>query len=195
MPTNLEARVAGALTNVRNPRVDNDVISAGMVRDLVVGSDGIVSFTFMLSADDPASLVRETRAALRDVTGVTDVKIEVVEPKAGPSPRPHTHEPAAAPPPAPAADLSSLGRVIAISSGKGGVGKSTVSANVAVDLARRGSRVGLMDADIYGPNIPRMFGLVDKPPVRGNRIIPLERYGVKVMSLGLLVERDAPAIW
>jgi ATP-binding protein involved in chromosome partitioning len=70
-----------------------------------------------------------------------------------------------------------------------------VAANVAVELARRGSQVGLMDADIYGPNIPRMFGLDDKPPVRGNRIIPLERYGVKVMSLGLLVERDAPAIW
>jgi ATP-binding protein involved in chromosome partitioning len=75
------------------------------------------------------------------------------------------------------------------------VGKSTVSANLAVEMARRGARVGLMDADVYGPNIPRMFGLTDKPAVRGTRIVPLERYGVKVMSLGLLVERDAPAIW
>src|SRR5438045_354634 len=118
MATTLEARVAGALTNVRNPRVDNDVISAGMVHDLVVGSDGVVSLTFMLAADDPAGLVRETRAALREVNGVTDVKIEVVEPRTGSASRPHAHEPAATPPTAPAADLASLGRILAISSGK-----------------------------------------------------------------------------
>jgi ATP-binding protein involved in chromosome partitioning len=192
MASSLEARVAGALTNVRNQRVDNDVISAGMVRDLVVGGDGVVSLTFVLSTDDPAGLVRETRSALKAVEGVTEVKIQVVQPHAG-----QTGRPAPSPPPvsAPAADLSSLGRILAVSSGKGGVGKSTVSANLAVELARRGAQVGLMDADIYGPNIPRMFGLTDKPAVRGSRLLPLERYGVKVMSLGLLVERDAPAIW
>jgi ATP-binding protein involved in chromosome partitioning len=201
MPSSLEARVAGALTNVRNPRVDNDVISAGMVRDLVTRPDGVVSLTFILSADDPASLVRETRAALKEVEGVTEVKINVAEPTgaggsasrpSGPGPVP-THQHAAVPPPP--ADLPALGRIVAVSSGKGGVGKSTVSANLAVELARRGAKVGLMDADIYGPNIPRMFGLSDKPEIRAGRIVPLERYGVKVMSLGLLVERDAPAIW
>ena len=196
MPSNLEARVAGALTNVRNPRVDNDVISAGMVRDLVVAPDGTVSFTFLLSSDDPAGLVRETRAALKEVEGVRDVRIEVVEPQTAGSGRPVHAAPAPAPPaPAPTADVAGLGRIIAVSSGKGGVGKSTVSANLAVELARLGSRVGLMDADVYGPNIPRMFGLTAKPAIRGTRIVPLERYGVKVISLGLLVERDAPAIW
>jgi len=192
MPNTLEARVAGALTNVRNPRVDNDVISAGMVRDLVVASDGRVSLTFVLSRDDPATLVRDTRAALKDLHGVTDVRIQVVEPQA---PRAI----GAAAPPAPSApeqpDFGNLGRVLAISSGKGGVGKSTVAANLAIGLAGRGAQVGLMDADVYGPNIPRMFGLTEKPAVRGTRIVPLERYGVKLMSLGLLVERDAPAIW
>jgi len=88
-----------------------------------------------------------------------------------------------------------LGRVLAISSGKGGVGKSTVAVNLAVALAQDGARVGLMDADIYGPNVPRMFGVFDKPPVIGGKIQPLEAYGVKLMSLGFLVERDAPAIW
>jgi ATP-binding protein involved in chromosome partitioning len=88
-----------------------------------------------------------------------------------------------------------LGRVIAISSGKGGVGKSTVSANLAVALARAGHRVGLMDADIYGPNIPRMMGVDQKPEVHDQKIQPLEAHGVKLMSLGLIVERDAPAIW
>jgi ATP-binding protein involved in chromosome partitioning len=84
---------------------------------------------------------------------------------------------------------------VAVSSGKGGVGKSTVSANLAVALAAAGHSVGLMDADVYGPNIPRMFGTFDKPPVVDGRIRPLTAHGVKLMSLGFLVERDAPAIW
>src|SRR5256885_527843 len=88
-----------------------------------------------------------------------------------------------------------LGRILAISSGKGGVGKSTVAVNIAVALAQQGARVGVMDADIYGPNIPRMFGVFEKPPVIGGKIQPLEAHGVKLMSLGFLVERDAPAIW
>jgi ATP-binding protein involved in chromosome partitioning len=88
-----------------------------------------------------------------------------------------------------------LGKVIAVSSGKGGVGKSTVAVNMAVSLAQQGLRVGLMDADIYGPNIPRMFGLFDRPGVVGGRIQPLEAHGVKLISLGFLVDRDAPAIW
>jgi ATP-binding protein involved in chromosome partitioning len=88
-----------------------------------------------------------------------------------------------------------LGKVIAVSSGKGGVGKSTVAVNVAVALAQRGLRVGVMDADIYGPNIPRMFGLFDRPTVVAGRIQPLEAHGVKLISLGFLIDRDAPAIW
>jgi ATP-binding protein involved in chromosome partitioning len=90
-----------------------------------------------------------------------------------------------------------LGRVIAVSSGKGGVGKSTVAVNLAVALAAAGSRVGLMDADIYGPNLPRMLGLHERPQVDENRnkIVPLEAHGVKVISLGLLIDKDQPAIW
>lgn len=198
MPNTLQARVAGALTNVRNPRVDNDVISAGMVQDLAVSADGVVSFAFLLGRDDPAHLVRDARRAVQEVKGVTDVKIDVVEPR-GAAPATGTaaaggHGHAHAAPPKPP-DLSSLGRVLAISSGKGGVGKSTVAANLAAALAQSGQRVGVMDADIYGPNIPRMFGVNEKPEVRGGRIIPLEAHGVKLMSLGLMVERDAPAIW
>jgi ATP-binding protein involved in chromosome partitioning len=85
--------------------------------------------------------------------------------------------------------------VLAISSGKGGVGKSTVSANLAAALAAAGYRVGLKDADVYGPNIPRMFGAEGKPEVVQGKIQPLEAHGVKLMSLGFIVERDAPAIW
>ena len=88
-----------------------------------------------------------------------------------------------------------LGRVIAISSGKGGVGKSTIATNLAVALARSGSRVGLMDADIYGPNVPRMMGVNSPPSVVNEKIVPLEAHGVKLISLGFLIERDQPAIW
>lgn len=200
MANQIQALVAGALTNVRNPRVDNDVISAGMVEDLQISDDGGVSFTFLLARDDPATLVREARSAVRAVEGVTDVKVKVREPAAGPPPGQGARNapgagPGAVPPPPTPVEMPNLGHVIAISSGKGGVGKSTVSSNLAVELARGGSAVGLMDADVYGPNIPRMFGVDEKPPVVDGRIMPLERHGVKLMSLGFMIERDAPAIW
>ncbi len=101
---------------------------------------------------------------------------------------------AAVPAPTPVT-YPNLGRIVAVSSGKGGVGKSTVAVNLAIALARSGARVGLMDADIYGPNVPRMMGVDEPPRVVNERIIPLEAYGVKVMSLGFLIERDQPAIW
>ncbi|HEY3114036.1 MAG TPA: Mrp/NBP35 family ATP-binding protein [Gemmatimonadaceae bacterium] len=101
---------------------------------------------------------------------------------------------AAVPAPTPVA-YPHLGNIIAISSGKGGVGKSTVAANLAIALSNQGARVGLMDADIYGPNIPRMMGINAPPPVENEKIIPLQAYGVKIMSIGFLIERDQPAIW
>jgi metal-sulfur cluster biosynthetic enzyme len=100
MTNTLQAGVAGALTNVRNPRAGRDVISAGMVQDLVVGVDGTVSFTFLLTRDDPAALVREARQAVREVEGVTAVRINVSEPGGAPAPRATT--PGAGHPPAPA---------------------------------------------------------------------------------------------
>jgi ATP-binding protein involved in chromosome partitioning len=99
------------------------------------------------------------------------------------------------PPPQQPVTYPYLGQVIAISSGKGGVGKSTVASNLAVALARTGARVGLMDADIYGPNLPRMMGVNAPPAVVNEKIIPLEAHGVKLISLGFLIERDQPAIW
>jgi ATP-binding protein involved in chromosome partitioning len=172
-----------------------------MIRELTVSAEGKVSFTVLLSREDPATLVREARNAVKAIPGVQpdDVKITVVDPGGPPK---ATHGPPGVQPqstgsiPAPVpSELPRLGRVIAVSSGKGGVGKSTVAANLAIALAQQGQRVGLMDADIYGPNIPRMFGMYQKPLVVGGRIQPLAAHGVKLMSIGFLVDRDAPAIW
>jgi ATP-binding protein involved in chromosome partitioning len=99
------------------------------------------------------------------------------------------------PPPQQPVAYPELGQVIAISSGKGGVGKSTVASNLAVALRQGGARVGLMDGDIYGPNIPRMMGVNAPPAVLNEKIVPLEAHGVKVISLGFMIERDQPAIW
>jgi ATP-binding protein involved in chromosome partitioning len=101
---------------------------------------------------------------------------------------------AAVPAPTPV-NYPNLGRILAISSGKGGVGKSTVASNLAIALAKMGKRVGLMDADIYGPNIPRMMGVDEAPRVENEKMMPLSAHGVKLMSLGLIIERDQPAIW
>jgi ATP-binding protein involved in chromosome partitioning len=171
-----------------------------MIRDLAVSDDGRVAFTFLLAPDDPATLVRSARAAVAAVEGVRkdEIKISVTNPAGPPK---ATHGPPDAPgasprPPAPQPiEQPNLGKIIAVSSGKGGVGKSTVAANIAVALSQAGLQVGVMDADIYGPNIPRMFGVSERPLVVGGKIQPLEAHGVKLMSLGLLVERDAPAIW
>ena len=177
-----------------------DVLSAGMVKDLAVDEQGEVTFTFVLTRDDPPTLARAARKVTQAVAGVTAVRVNVTAAGAVPggtaprqaAPRP---TPGAVPPPPTPVEMRNLGKVLAISSGKGGVGKSTVSANLAVALANQGQRVGLMDADIYGPNIPRMMGVDQKPDVRGGKIQPLESHGVQLMSLGLIVERDAPAIW
>ncbi len=200
MASSLEARVVAALAAIRNPRLENDLLSAGMIRDLAVTDDGGVSFTFLLAPEDPATLVRQARSAVQGVEGVRrdELRINVTNP-AGPARATHGPPPTPAPasPPAPRApaEQPNLGRVLAISSGKGGVGKSTVAVNLAVALAQDGARVGVMDADVYGPNIPRMFGVFEKPPVLDGKIQPLKAHGVKLMSLGFLVERDAPAIW
>ena len=197
-PADLTAQVTAALAALQNPRVGRDVVAAGMVRDLAV-EDGAVRFTFLLGREDPATLARDARRAVKAVAGVTDVRVTVADPGAprpsaqGPGPRPAGM--ADVPPPPTAQEMPALGRVLAVSSGKGGVGKSTVSANLATALAARGFRVGLMDGDIYGPNIPRMMGVFDKPPVTAGKIQPLEGHGVKLMSLGFIVDRDAPAIW
>ena len=130
-----------------------------------------------------ASMASAPQAPARSGSGRA---LPVMEAAPAPKAPPRVPDPVAYP---------NLGRVIAISSGKGGVGKSTVAVNLAIALARAGKRVGIMDADIYGPNLPLMMGVDAAPAVRDDKIIPLEAHGVKVISLGFLIEKEQPAIW
>ena len=214
MSQTLQEGIAAALATVINPRTGSDVATAEMIRDIATTTAGKVRLTILLSPHDPATLVREVHEAVSRVAGVTDVRVDVkdaaeadgraaAKPTPPPAPSPArtlpvmNTAPAAAPRPSAPTPVSypALGRIIAVSSGKGGVGKSTVSTNLAVALAATGARVGLMDADVYGPNVPRMMGVNAPPPVVNEKIIPLEAHGVKVISLGFLIERDQPAIW
>ena len=211
----LTQRIDRALRSIVNPRTGADVVSADMVRDVATTTDGKVRLTLLLDARDDATLVRTVRQAVEGVEGVAEVRVDPKDPaefaprpRVAPSSRPARPAggsralpvmdaaPAPARPSVPAPVIyPNLGRVIAVSSGKGGVGKSTVTTNVAVALAKRGLRVGLMDADVYGPNIPRMLGVHAPLPVANEKIIPNEAFGVKVVSIGFLIERDQPAIW
>ncbi len=215
MTDTLQARLAEALAPIANPRTGASLYSTQQVRDIAATREGRVRVTLLLAAQDDPTLARQVRQALEKVEGVTEVRVDVkdaTEPSSGdnyaPPAKPnHVAKPRSLPvmgeqqqaprtPPAPQpVSYPQLGRIIAVSSGKGGVGKSTVTTNLAISLAKMGYHVGLMDADIYGPNIPRMMGVDEAPPVVDDKIQPLVAHGVKIISLGFLIERDQPAIW
>jgi ATP-binding protein involved in chromosome partitioning len=194
----LLARVHAALSAVRNPRTGESIIENEQVQSLSVDEDNKVHLTFLLRQEDPGTLVREVRAAAEAVDGVSRVKIDVKLPNA-PQPKKGVAAKGTIPAPVPDANLvRNIKHVVAVSSGKGGVGKSTVAANLASALAAMGKAVGVLDADVYGPDIPLMFGETRKPKVTGEKgkekIVPLEQHGVKLMSLGFLLDAEQPAI-
>ena len=188
--------VRAALDAVVNARTGQGLVASKMIDELTVDeATGAAAFTFLLQRDDPATLVRQARQALT-AAGLPQPRIKVIDPSGPPKATHGAPQSAQAGVPAPVPmEVPGIRTVIAVSSGKGGVGKSTVTVNLAVALAESGYRVGIMDADFYGPDLPRMVGVYEKPMVQGGRIIPLEAFGVKLMSIGFLVDRDAPAIW
>ncbi len=177
-------QVLRVLSRVQEPELHDDLVSLNMIRDLQVDGDR-VAFTIMLTT--PACPLRsqieeEARKAVASLPGVRKVEIKL------------------------ASDVPNDGRMrglvsapirnaVAVGSGKGGVGKTTVAVNLAIALAESGARVGLMDADIYGPNVPTMLGVHRLPPPTQNKLIPAQAYGVKMISMGLLVKPGQPLIW
>ena len=187
--------VLTALRTVKDP-TGKDIVSLGLVKDLEVrGSQ--VAFTLAFTTQAPALKVELHSSAKRTVAqlaGVTDVQARMGPPQ-GAAPA-HSHAPPAPGPQPPAAPLiPDVKHTIAVSSGKGGVGKSTVAVNLAMALRGTGAAVGMIDADAYGPDVPLMLGSRGRPAMFENRIIPVEAHGVKMMSIGLLVDEREPLIW
>ena len=196
MADDLAAAVTKALTTVKDPGSGRDVVAAGMVQGLVV-RDGMVHFVLQVAREAAASMepVRAAaEAAARAVPGVISATAVLTahRAEAAPPARPAAPRGPASPGPMLLADVRAI---IAVASGKGGVGKSTPAVNLAVALAADGLKVGLLDADIYGPSLPQMLGTRERPRSEGQRITPLSRWGLKAMSIGFLVEEETPMIW
>jgi ATP-binding protein involved in chromosome partitioning len=179
--------VLGALRAVSDPDIRKDIVSLGFVKDLVI-ADGRVSFTVELTTHACPSkeqLREQATAAVRGLPGVRDVEVQLTA-RVRSASQPEKGQP----------PLPGVKNVIAVGAGKGGVGKTTVAVNLALALARCGSRVGILDGDIYGPNIPIMLGLTGTQlATDGKRIVPAEKYGVQIVSVGFLTNDDAPVIW
>ncbi len=178
-----------ALRQVKYPGFNRDIVSFGMVRDIQIGSRGVTVELTTSSANEQAleAIRREVAAIVNAATGLP-VEI-VVEATRAAAPGPSA-------PPRPKPGIPGVQAIVAVASGKGGVGKSTVAVNLACALAAQGQRVGLLDADVYGPSVPLMLGIEGAPPVREDRrIVPAERFGVKAISMGMFLGERTPVIW
>jgi ATP-binding protein involved in chromosome partitioning len=186
MPSVTETAVLDALRAVRDPDLHKDIVALGFVKNLTIDG-GRVGFTIELTtpACPVKDLMREqARVAVAALSGVNEVDIAmsaqvraVNRPEAGQAP------------------VDGVKNVIAVGAGKGGVGKTTVAVNLAVALSQRGSRVAILDGDIYGPNVPIMLGLKTQLETDGEKIRPAERYGLQTVSMGFLTQDDVPVIW
>ncbi len=179
----LAAKVRDALSTVEDPDLHKDLVTLNMIRDLKVeGSKAIFTLVLTTSACPlKAEIEDNCRNAVLGVDGIDDIDMTTT----AETPKPFGGKEI----------LTEVSHIIAVSSGKGGVGKSTVTTNLACALAASGNKVGLMDADIYGPSIPTMMGIQQQPFVSNKKMIPIEAHGIHLMSIGFLVEDNQAMIW
>ncbi len=182
--------ITNALKSVKYPGYSRDIVSFGLIKNIAV-NNGAVSVELQLTSPNPEA-AQQIKAgceeALKSLPGVTHLHVEVKAPSGPP--------PAAGQGWSQAKKLPGINRILAIASGKGGVGKSTCSVNLACALTHLGARVGLLDCDIYGPSIPLMMGVHQRPFVSDqDKLVPPMNHGVKLMSMGFLLDGDQPVIW
>ena len=186
-----EDAIRDALKAVKYPGYSRDIVSFGIIKQ-VAANDGAVSIAMNITSNNPEvarQIKTESEQVVKGLPGVRSVFVQVQQPGAGQSGAPQSAF-------AQQNRVPGLSRVVAVASGKGGVGKSTVSVNLACALTHLGAKVGLLDCDIYGPSIPLMMGMHKKPTVTDDqKMVPPVNYGVKLMSMGLLLDGDQPVIW
>ena len=188
-----EDDILNALKAVKYPGYSRDIVSFGIVKDVAVANGAVSVGIHLTSANAEAAqqIKSGCEAAIKAIDSVRVAHVQVHQPPVDQA-QPGTPTPGQGPQKAPG-----IARVVAVASGKGGVGKSTVSANLACALAKRGEKVGLLDCDIYGPSIPLMMGVNERPSVTesDDKLVPLQSHGVKLMSMGFLLQDDQPVIW
>ncbi|MFC4273025.1 iron-sulfur cluster carrier protein ApbC [Sneathiella chungangensis] len=191
-----EQTVINCLDQVIDPKSGKSAVALGLIAGLVI-KDGNVGFALEINpkeANEMELLRKKCEDAVFALPGVKSVSAVLTAEQAAAAPsRPQTppqQQPAQKP------EVPGVAAIVAVASGKGGVGKSTCAVNLALGLAALGLKVGMLDADVYGPSLPRMLGLKGKPQSKdGKKLIPMEKWGLKVMSMGFLVEEDTPMIW
>ena len=189
-----ERAILEALSRVVDPERRADVVSLGMISGLSV-RDGNVGFAIEVAPERGPQLEPLRRACEQAVDALPGVVSVTAVLTAHRAPGPAGPAPAAGPPAARQSLLPEVRHIVAVASGKGGVGKSTTAVNLAVALARLGLATGILDADIYGPSIPRLLGLKGRPATDGKKLTPMRAHGLVCMSIGFLVEEDTPTIW
>ena len=212
----LKERVLDALKHVKGPNLSDDIVSLGLVSEVVIRG-GKVYFAISVDparASELEALRQAAEKVVKDLPGVDAVAVTLTADRQGgaaPAPAGGNGRGTRTPPPPPASPVArgaaqaarhrtgaipGVSHIIAVASGKGGVGKSTTAVNFALALQAQGLKVGVLDADIYGPSMPRLLGIPGKPQqLAGDKLAPMEAYGLKVMSMGFLVDEETPMIW
>lgn len=188
-----EENVQNALKSVKYPGYSRDIVSFGLVREIEINGQRLrVRLQLSTASPDVArQLQADCEQALKKLPGIAEVAVEVTAPETAATPAARAGDPWSG-----QQAMPGIRRIIAVASGKGGVGKSTVAVNLACALAYMGRKVGLLDCDIYGPSIPLMMGVNHRPTVSdAEKLNPLESHGVKLMSIGFLLDGDTPVIW